>query len=536
MGTEEKLEKPIIKCAIYTRKSTTDGLEQDFTTLDVQREACENFIASQKNEGWVALPEKYDDGGYTGANTDRPALQRLIADIKENKINCIVIYKVDRLSRSLLDFAGLLSLFEKHNVSFVSITQNFNSSTSMGRLTLNILLSFAQFEREIISERTRDKMAAAKKKGRWIGGRPPLGYDIDREKHKLYINPKEADMVREIFNLYLEKRSVMTVSSILNDKGYMTKSFTTPAGRKFGGKQFKGTSIGIILNNIIYTGKVTYKGEIYQGKQEPIISEETFYKAQKLLAEQKPEWSMTKKNKHVGLLHGILHCKYCNCIMYYAYNLKSNKYKYHYYLCMNAQKRGHKNCPVKMVCAQKIEDKVIGLLRTLVSVPKLEENVWAVLNTDERVALTRSILKTANYDGVNQKLELILHNDDKMHEFNVELRELKNLPVPPNEVGIKKEPQLRQNLILAHQVRGIIDKGEAKSIKQVAEWLNMDHQRLNQITNFLLLAPQIQEEILCSESEILYAIPEYKLRDVAFELDWQKQLLMWQELRNNPTK
>ncbi|MDD5681683.1 MAG: recombinase family protein, partial [Candidatus Omnitrophica bacterium] len=172
-------------CAIYTRKSTSEGLDQDFTTLDNQREAAENFINSQKNEGWIILPEKYDDGGYTGANTERPALQKLIADIKEGKINCVIVYKVDRLSRSLLDFVQLLELFEKHNVVFVSVTQAFNTNNSMGRLTLNILLSFAQFEREIISERVKDKMGAARKKGKWLGGPPILGYDIDRANHKL---------------------------------------------------------------------------------------------------------------------------------------------------------------------------------------------------------------------------------------------------------------------------------------------------------------------------------------------------------------
>jgi len=530
MGTEEKQEKKTITCAIYTRKSTSDGLEQDFTTLDAQRESAENFIASQKNEGWVALPERYDDGGYTGANTDRPALQRLIADIKASKVSCVIVYKVDRLSRSLLDFASLLSLFEKHNVAFVSITQNFNSSTSMGRLTLNILLSFAQFEREIISERTRDKMAAAKKKGKWIGGRPSLGYDIDREKHKLCINPKEGDIVREIFDLYLQKRSIMAVTSILNEKGYLTKTFTTPEGRKFGGIKFKGTSVGIVLNNIIYTGKVTYKGEPYQGEQEPIISEETFYKAQKILANQKPEWSMAKRNKHIGLLHSILRCKACNCTMYYAYSIKAGKYKYHYYLCMNAQKRGYKNCPVKMLNAQKIENKVIELLRRIVSVPKLDEKVWGVLTLQEKIDVIKPVLKTASYDGVNQTMDIVLHSDNKNHEFKVELKELKNVPVPPNQVDIKKEPQLRQNLILAHQIQKAVAEGRLKDLKQTADWLNISHIKIYLIMNMLMLAPSIQEDILLSDNANISLVPEYKVHEICREMVWEKQKEMWQKL------
>src|SRR3989338_6112130 len=195
----EAKEKKRIHCAIYTRKSTSEGLEQEFTSLDAQREACVSYVASQKNEGWIALPDIYDDGGFTGANMDRPAVQKLISDIKDGKIDCVVVYKVDRLSRSLLDFSKLLEFFDKHNVTFVSITQQFNTNSSMGRLTLNILLSFAQFEREIISERTRDKMAAARKKGRWVGGRHVLGYDLDPETKKLTVNEDESALVKKIF-------------------------------------------------------------------------------------------------------------------------------------------------------------------------------------------------------------------------------------------------------------------------------------------------------------------------------------------------
>jgi len=536
MAPNEKQEKKTINCAIYTRKSTTDGLEQDFTTLDAQRESCESYIASQKNEGWVALAEKYDDGGYTGANTDRPALQRLIVDIKAGKISCVVVYKVDRLSRSLLDFAELLSLFEKHDVAFVSITQNFNSSTSMGRLTLNILLSFAQFEREIISERTRDKMGAAKRKGKWIGGRPALGYDIDRDKHKLIINPKEAELVREIFDLYITKRSALAVTMAINDKGYTTKSYTSKTGRKFGGIKFSKNAINLILKLALYTGKVEYQGEIYPGEHEAIVSDETFKKAQGVLAENKPNWKTPKKTRHIGLLTGLLRCKACDCAMYFSYNIKASKYRYHYYLCMSASKRGYKTCPTRLLSAQRIEQKIIELLRTLTSTPKLDEKVWDTFSLQEKIAIIKTVLKEASFDGNKGILEIVLLKDNKRHQYKVELKELKNLPVPPNQVDIKKEPQLRQNLILAHQVQGILAEGKAEGLKQVAEWLNLNHQRLNQMINLLLLAPIIQEEILCSENENISLIPEYKLRDIAFELSWDKQLEMWQGLLQDLSK
>ncbi|MFH0839086.1 MAG: recombinase family protein [Candidatus Omnitrophota bacterium] len=264
---------------MYTRVSTTEGLEQEFTSLDNQRESAESYIQSQKSEGWIALPERYDDPGYTGANTERPALQKLMADIKEGKINCVVVYKVDRLSRSLLNFSQLLESFEQDNVTFVSVTQAFNTNNSMGRLTLNILLSFAQFEREIISERTRDKMAASKKRGKWVGGRPPLGYDIDRINRKLIINPKEAELVKEIFDLYLEKQSLLSVAITLNKNKRMTKSYTTLENRNSGGIKFKSTSIQSIIKNPFYVGKVGHAGQLYQGEQERIISDEVFQKA-----------------------------------------------------------------------------------------------------------------------------------------------------------------------------------------------------------------------------------------------------------------
>jgi len=222
-------KQPTIRCAIYTRKSTDEGLEQEFNSLDAQREAGEAYIASQKSEGWVCLPDRYDDGGFTGGNMDRPAMKRLLADVEAGGIDCIVVYKVDRLSRSLLDFARVMETFEKHSVAFVSVTQQFNTSTSMGRLMLNVLLSFAQFEREIISERTRDKIAATRRKGKWSGGMPMLGYDVDLQGGRLLVNEDEARTVRAIFELYLEHQSLIETVKVLNDRGcqvYQVSEFT----------------------------------------------------------------------------------------------------------------------------------------------------------------------------------------------------------------------------------------------------------------------------------------------------------------------
>ena len=216
-----------VRCVIYTRKSTDENLDREFNTLDAQRAAGESYIASQRDEGWIALPEIYDDGGFSGANTQRPALQRLLADVDAGKVDCVVVYKYDRLSRSMLDFLQLLDFFKKRGVSFVSVSQRFDTSTPMGEVTLNILLTFAQFERQMTAERTRDKMRAARKRGRWTGGMPPLGYDVAPEGGRLTINRDEADQVRAIFDLYLEHRALLPVAQELARRGWRRKTWTT---------------------------------------------------------------------------------------------------------------------------------------------------------------------------------------------------------------------------------------------------------------------------------------------------------------------
>ena len=215
--------KTVLRCAIYTRKSTEEGLQQEFNSLDAQREAGEAFIVSQKQEGWQVVADHFDDGGYTGGNMDRPALKRLLAAVESRSVDCVVVYKVDRLSRSLMDFARIIEVFDQNGVSFVSVTQQFNTTTSIGRLTLIILLSFAQFEREIISERTRDKMSAARRKGKWIGGHPVLGYDIDPKGGRIVVNPEEAEQVRTLFGLYLELGSLLPVLQEAERRGLLTK-------------------------------------------------------------------------------------------------------------------------------------------------------------------------------------------------------------------------------------------------------------------------------------------------------------------------
>lgn len=280
MKKAEKAKAKNVRCAIYTRKSPEEGLNQEFNSLDAQREAGENFVASQKHEGWTLLPRRYDDGGFSGGNAERPALQRLMHDVAAGDVDCVVVYKVDRLSRSLLDFAKLMGTFEDHNVAFVSVTQQFNTNHSMGRLTLNILLSFAQFEREIIGERIRDKLSAQARKGKWKGGIPVLGYDVDRSSPspKLAVNKSEAIQVREIFELYLSMGSLLLVATELNDRGWFSKRWTTKAGRRRGGVEFDKNNLHALLTNPIYIGKIRHRDDLFNGEHQPIVDPTLFYR------------------------------------------------------------------------------------------------------------------------------------------------------------------------------------------------------------------------------------------------------------------
>ena len=295
-----------MRAAIYTRKSSEEGLDQEFNSLDAQREACEAFIASQKSEGWSLVTSRYDDGGWSGGTIERPGLQKLLCDVEAGKIDTVVVYKVDRLSRSLSDFAQMVDLFDRHEVSFVSVTQAFNTTSSMGRLTLNVLLSFAQFEREVTGERIRDKIAASKAKGMWMGGRPPLGYN-PRDR-KLIVDEKEATTVRYIFERFLKLGSVYALHKDLKDRGILTKRHVFRNGTECGGIAFGRGNLAHLLANRIYIGEIVHKGISHPGLHEAIVDRKTFDAAQEAL-ESNRRGRNDLKRKHspvAGLLHDAL--------------------------------------------------------------------------------------------------------------------------------------------------------------------------------------------------------------------------------------
>ena len=371
-GERETQKTPVqrVRCAIYTRTSTEEGLDSDFNSLDAQRESGEAYVASQRQEGWVVRPVAYDDAGFSGGSLERPALQRLLADVEAGEVDCIVCYKLDRLSRSLLDFTKLMELFDRRNVSFVSVTQRFDTSTSMGRLMLNILLSFAQFEREIIGERIRDKVAATKRKGKYTGGPPVLGYDVDRERKRLVVNVEEAQLVRRIFTDFVRTGSTTRLAQTLSREGCTTKSWTTKQGASRPGRAWNKTDLYRVLNNRLYLGQVAYQGQVYAGEHEAIITQEAWDQAQAILAGNYRVHGQQTRAETTALLKGLLRCAHCGSAMGPSFTKRRGKV-YRYYLCVHAEKHGRDTCPVRCLSAGDIERTVVDQLRAVLRTPEV---------------------------------------------------------------------------------------------------------------------------------------------------------------------
>ena len=334
-----------VRCAIYTRKSTDEGLEKEFNTLEAQREAGENFVMSQKAQGWEILPDHYDDGGYSGGNINRPSLERLFADIEADKVDMIVVYKIDRLTRSLMDFSKMIEIFDAHNCSFVSVTQNFNTADSMGRLMLNVLLSFAQFEREISGERIRDKVAASRKKGMWTGGVVPFGY-IPINK-KLVVKEREAEIVRFMFDGYVKYKSITGICKLIKDKF---------------GEEYRREMVKRILRNPIYIGKIRHKDVFYDGQHEALVSQEIFDEVAKIRASKDltKRTCLYKKNE-VGVLRGILYCGCCHTKMTPTAT-NGHKLRRYYYTSTKAKYYGYHTCQNGSVAVSVLDEAVLQII------------------------------------------------------------------------------------------------------------------------------------------------------------------------------
>jgi len=359
-----------IRCAVYTRKSTDENLDSDFNSLDAQRESAEAYIRSQEREGWIALPDRYDDGAFSGATMERPALQRLMTDVRAGRVDVIVVYKIDRLSRSLLDFAKLVEELEQHRVSLVSVTQQFDTSTSLGRLSLHMVLSFAQYEREVIAERIQDKMSAARKRGKYVGGIPPFGYDVDRPNKRLIVNSEEAVIVRYIFRRFLQVKGGGELVAELNRKGYRTKAWVTQKGKERPGKPWHKNHIYRMLRNPVYMGKVEYKGQVYEGEHDAIIDPVLWNQVQAAIEAPPRTRANSNRAETPGLLKGMLRCGHCGTSMALSFTKRHGRL-YRYYNCHRATRTSYDNCEVKSIAAGIVEGQVKDLLRKVFRSPEV---------------------------------------------------------------------------------------------------------------------------------------------------------------------
>jgi DNA invertase Pin-like site-specific DNA recombinase len=381
-----------LRCAIYTRKSSEEGLEQDFNSLDAQREACEAFIASQKREGWVPIGEIYDDGGFSGATMERPAFRRLLADVSAGHIDVVVVYKVDRLTRSLSDYAKMVDIFDKHDVSFVSVTQQFNTTSSMGRLTLNILLSFAQFEREVTGERIRDKIAASKKKGMWMGGLPSLGYDV--KDRKLVVNQKEAETVRDIFRRYIELRSVRELKEDLDAAGIVSKVRMASDGSPYGAQPLSRGALYLMLQNRIYRGEIVHRDKSYPGEHRAIVDEALWGSVQDILSANRVDQASGRAGKEPSLLKGVLFDAQGGRMSPTHANKKGTRYRYYISRSL-LDGSGKGKSDGQRIPAVALESLIVRRIRDWLAKPGAI--LEAVQPTASDVATQRRLIERAKY-------------------------------------------------------------------------------------------------------------------------------------------
>jgi DNA invertase Pin-like site-specific DNA recombinase len=504
-----------VRCAIYTRKSTEDGLEQEFNSLQAQREAAEAYIISRREAGWVAVPEPYDDGGFSGASLERPALRKLLSDVEGGKIDCVLVYKVDRLSRSLLDFARLIELFEKLGVSFVSVTQDFNSTSSLGRLTLHILLSFAQFEREIIGERTRDKLGAARRKGKWIGGAPMLGYDVDPHGRGLVVNASEAEQVRAIFDIAAAAGSLEATLNEVQAGGFFTKHWTSKAGRDHPGKPFSKDALRRLLSSVLYTGDVSYKGLVYAGEHAALVDAELWQRVNHRFNMRTRQRACERRQP--PLLARLLDCAHCHGSMLAAHSVRAGQ-RYEYYFCALARKSKRTVCRQRAVAAIDLHGSLAHHLDPLLgsepSEPMIQQSLERVVyDSDTR----RVVVKWA--DGTRSEYRLAEAIRPGVRSAN-------------RATAKGRIPRISRLMALAIKMDRLLRERQVRSYSELARLGHVSRARMSQILRLTELAPAIQEELLWLPRTAAGKdrVSESALRRVASTIDWELQRMQFQAL------
>ena len=556
------MAEKIQRCAVYTRKSTEDGLEKEFNSLDAQYEACAAYALSQKHEGWELVSERYDDGGFSGGNMERPGLKRLMADVAAGKVDIILVYKIDRLTRSLADFAKIVDVLDTAKASFVSITQSFNTTTSMGRLTLNMLLSFAQFEREVTGERIRDKIAASKRKGMWMGGPLPLGYDV--ENRCLIVNAKEAELVRQIYQRYLELGSVVELADDLNAKGYKTKTQLRASGPHRGGCAFRRGTLYHLLSNPIYRGKIVQKGEVYPGEHEAIVPEDLFQAVHDKLKANASGTSRRLKGQQPSLLTGILQDSDGRA-MTPSHASKGKAQRYRYYVTRSDQTKDE---PAYRVSAHDLEQIVTTRLASYFAAPSNIANLaradieahalqQALAKADLTAATLRSGSIKAKHAIITRVLSLAT-----LHEAQVELTlspaglaEILALALDPSLPSITlsvaalrqrrghqirlmiagegeaiqlvptpkpaRDDKLITLLAEAHAARRLVLESPERPLAELAKQRGKCRKHLSQLIELSCLAPDIVEAVLAGKQP--GSLTAAKLRSSSLPLSWNEQ-------------
>ena len=551
-----------IRCAIYTRKSSDEGLEQEFNSLDAQREASESYIQSQRGVGWVALSKRYDDGGLSGGTLERPALRALLVDIEKGKVDLVVVYKVDRLTRSLADFAKIVDVFDAAGVSFVSVTQQFNTSTSMGRLTLNMLLSFAQFEREVTSERIRDKIAASKKKGMWMGGLPPLGYDV-RDK-KLVVNKAEAEIARTLFRLYLEHGTVKKLALESGRLGLITKRRIRNDGQSTGGQSFTRGHLYQLLTNPIYVGEIAHKGVRYPGQHDAIIDRKVFDSVRSRLDNNAAQRQSPTNAKAPSLLTGLVYDETGDRMCPTHANKKGRRYRYYIskrLMHRTASTDGGWRLParelevavtravgdflrdgIRVVDALELADMDPARLRTVLhraaktardmEDEQREHQIQLLRRLLHRVTLHPGSIHIALTRSGLARLMLEKNRDSATHQEGlidltvpVALKrrgvEAKLIMSAQGEVAVPDE-SLIALLSQAHRWRDQLSTGEFSSARQIARDDGISPSEVSRIIRLAFLAPDIVKAVLEGRQPIELT-PRRLMRIGELPLEWHSQ-------------
>jgi site-specific DNA recombinase len=563
------MSKQQIRCAIYTRKSSEEGLEQSFNSLEAQREACRAFVLSQKHEGWAVLANRYDDGGFSGGTMERPGLKQLLNDIRAGKVDTVVVYKVDRLTRSLTDFAKIIEIFDSHRVSFVSVTQHFNTTTSMGRLTLNVLLSFAQFEREITGERIRDKIAASKKKGMWMGGLVPLGYDcVDR---RLVVNEAEANTVRKIFRQYLRLGCVSKLKQFLERKQIRSKVRTSEGGRTYGGAPFSRGALYHLLNNRIYIGETIHRKDAYLGQHKPIVPRELWNKVAARLEGNNQADRAEKSHSTPSLLTGKLFDS--SGIRFTPTHSVKNGKRYRYYTSQTVVRKAGTKPAITRFPAHELEQVVVSQIHLLLQKAskctvgmkdrarrdaaaehaELLAKEWLTLEISKRHEFVGNILRqvtigeTAVWIEIDRTklLTTLLGHKSKVlcpsrrdeldilkltADFQVLRRGGELYVISPNcESSFEGErvPSLVKAVARAHGWYERIVAGEVTTIDELARKSGLTRRYVRRILQCAYLSPQITEALLTGRHRRNLTLKDI-LRRVPLEWREQEKRILWQ--------